>query len=71
VPRTGGGAALRLQRPLFVHDPSRPLRQPPRFDGTGALTKPIVTEIVPAEKFYVVKEYHQRYLEKQVGQHAQ
>ncbi|MGP0050179.1 MAG: peptide-methionine (S)-S-oxide reductase MsrA [Solirubrobacteraceae bacterium] len=33
----------------------------------GALTKPIVTEIVPASVFYDAEDYHQRYFERHGG----
>jgi peptide-methionine (S)-S-oxide reductase len=33
----------------------------------GALSRPIVTEIVPASAFYDAEDYHQRYFEKHGG----
>jgi peptide-methionine (S)-S-oxide reductase len=38
-----------------------------RDEQQGALTKPIVTEIVPASVFYDAEDYHQRYFEKHGG----
>jgi peptide-methionine (S)-S-oxide reductase len=35
-----------------------------RLEASGKYRKPIVTEIVPAPKFWRAEEYHQRYLEK-------
>ena len=35
------------------------------LEQSGKWSKPIVTEIVPAETFYKAEEYHQRYFEKQ------
>ncbi|GAC1621288.1 MAG: peptide-methionine (S)-S-oxide reductase MsrA [Vulcanimicrobiaceae bacterium] len=33
-------------------------------DRSGAFDRPIVTEIVPAQTFYIAEAYHQRYFEK-------
>ncbi len=38
-----------------------------RLQKSGRYSRPIVTEIVPAPKFWRAEEYHQRYLEKQGG----
>jgi len=38
-----------------------------RLEKSGKFNKPIVTEIVPAAKFYRAEEYHQRYFEKHGG----
>jgi peptide-methionine (S)-S-oxide reductase len=35
-----------------------------RLEQSGKFNKLIVTEIVPAPKFYLAEEYHQRYFEK-------
>jgi peptide-methionine (S)-S-oxide reductase len=35
-----------------------------KLDASGRYRNPIVTEIIPAPKFYPAEEYHQQYLEK-------
>lgn len=35
-----------------------------RLEQSGAYSKPIVTQIVPAGPFYEAEDYHQQYLEK-------
>jgi len=32
--------------------------------GSGAFSRPIVTQVVPSRRFWKAEEYHQRYLEK-------
>ncbi len=35
------------------------------LEKSGKYTNPIVTQILPAEEFYIAEDYHQQYLEKQ------
>ncbi|MCH6199226.1 peptide-methionine (S)-S-oxide reductase MsrA [Aquiflexum sp. LQ15W] len=39
-----------------------------KLDESGALTKPIVTEITPFNNFYVAEDYHQNYFKENGGQ---
>jgi len=38
-----------------------------RLDSSGRFSRPIVTEIVPAQPFWRAEEYHQKYHEKHGG----
>ena len=39
-----------------------------QLDASGTFSAPIVTEIVPFEKFYPAEQYHQQYYEQNPGQ---
>ena len=66
--RQGWDIGSQYRSGIFVHDAaqqqaaiaSRDARQP-------LVSRPIVTEIVPASRFYAAEDYHQRYFEKHGG----
>ena len=39
-----------------------------QLDGAGVFDAPIVTEVVPLERFYEAETYHQNYAERNAGQ---
>lgn len=50
---------------IFYHDDEqRKLAEQAENDVALEFKKPIVTQIVPAEKFYEAEDYHQKYAEK-------
>ena len=52
---------------IFTHSPEQAAvaeASKSAQDKSGRFKRPIVTEIVPAQTFYVAEDYHQQYLEK-------
>lgn len=52
---------------IFYHSPEQQaaaLASKERLEQAGAFRRPIVTQVVPAETFYMAEDYHQQYLEK-------
>ncbi len=65
--RQGPAWGRQYRSVIFFHSPDQEqtARQTiAQFNATGQFPKPIVTEIVPADKFWRAEEYHQKYLEK-------
>ena len=68
--RQGPDVGTQYRSAVFYHDEiqSRTARaSKERLEISGRFNMPIVTQIVPAMKFYRAEEYHQRYLEKDRG----
>jgi peptide-methionine (S)-S-oxide reductase len=64
--RQGWDIGNQYRSAIFLHDGAQEAQAiASRDEEQGSLSRPIVTEIVPAETFYEAEEYHQRYLEKQ------
>jgi peptide-methionine (S)-S-oxide reductase len=66
--RQGPDIGSNYRSAIFFHTPEQEalaLISLEREERTGHYRRPIVTEIVPAEKFWQAEEYHQQYLAKQ------
>ena len=58
---------------IFFHSPEQKAiaeASKSAWDKSGRFRRPIVTEIVPAQTFYVAEDYHQQYLEKRGLSHC-
>jgi peptide-methionine (S)-S-oxide reductase len=65
--RQGPDVGSQYRSAIFYHTPQQKATaelSKQKLQRSGRFTKPIVTEITPASKFYRAEEYHQRYLEK-------
>ncbi len=65
--RQGPDWGTQYRSAIFFHSPdqeaaARASKQ--KLDSSHRFSKPIVTQIVPAETFYEAEDYHQQYLEK-------
>jgi peptide-methionine (S)-S-oxide reductase len=66
--RQGWDFGSQYRSAIFVHDADQErLAIASRDERQSASSRPIVTEIVPASKFYDAEDYHQRYFEKHGG----
>ena len=65
--RQGPDIGAQYRSAVFYHSPEQKEaaeQMKATLDAQGVFKRPIVTEIVPAQKFYRAEEYHQQYLEK-------
>lgn len=66
--RQGWDLGSQYRSGIFVHDQEQErLANASRDLHQETISRPIVTEIVPASTFYDAEEYHQRYFEKNGG----
>jgi len=65
--RQGPDVGTQYRSAIFYHSPEQKdaaARSKQRLEASGRFSRPIVTEIVEAGKFWPAEEYHQQYLEK-------
>jgi len=65
--RQGPDIGSQYRSAIFFHDTAQQIAAEAsrdRLAASGTYRRPVVTQIVPAVKFYPAEEYHQRYLEK-------
>jgi peptide-methionine (S)-S-oxide reductase len=65
--RQGPDVGTQYRTAIFTHSPEQKAAAEASRDAlskSGKFSRPIVTEIVPAVRFWPAEEYHQRYLEK-------
>jgi peptide-methionine (S)-S-oxide reductase len=62
--RQGADVGTQYRSAIFYHTPEQKAlaeKYKQELDAAGAFNSPIVTEIVPASKFYKAEDYHQNY----------
>ncbi len=65
--RQGPDVGIQYRSAIFYHDDSQKEtaeKSKNNLSQSGKYSNPIVTEIVPAPKFYRAEEYHQKYFKK-------
>ena len=65
--RQGPDVGTQYRSIIFYHSPEQETQakaSKEKFDKSGKYKNKIVTEIIPASKFYKAEEYHQKYFEK-------
>ncbi len=65
--RQGPDVGEQYRSAIFFHDPQQEAAARASVEAlgkSGRYRKPIVTQILPAEKFWPAEDYHQQYLEK-------
>ena len=65
--RQGPDIGTQYRSVIFYHTPEQKAMaelSKEKWSASGRFRRPIVTEIVPAQTFYVAEDYHQQYLAK-------
>ena len=65
--RQGNDVGTQYRSAIFFHSPEQERRARSvvaKLAGEGVFSKPIVTEIAPATRFWPAEDYHQRYFER-------
>ena len=71
--RQGPDVGTQYRSVIFFHSPEQEaaaLASKAELEKSGAFSRPIVTQIVPAQDFWRAEEYHQQYLEKRGLSHC-
>jgi peptide-methionine (S)-S-oxide reductase len=71
--RQGPDVGTQYRSVIFFHSPEQEAAagaSKAELEKSGAYSRPIVTDIVPAQDFWRAEEYHQKYLEKRGLSHC-
>lgn len=71
--RQGPDIGTQYRSAIFYHNDEQKavaLASKEQLDKSGKYKRPVVTEIVPAQTFYMAEDYHQQYLEKRGLSHC-
>jgi peptide-methionine (S)-S-oxide reductase len=69
--RQGPDVGAQYRSAIFFHSPEQEAEAKASRDAAQArFSRPIVTEITPAQTFWRAEEYHQQYLEKRGLSHC-